>query len=102
MKAFGIETGSVRDQLKDVARYAVLHRGREGQLLIVPATGLLLEEGETTHWTCPAELFEDKVQKDGMTAKPSFFKIEDPEMVGAVLSQAVAVSRESTGRGKNG
>jgi hypothetical protein len=181
MKAFGIETGSVRDQLKDVARYAVLHRVREGQLPIVPATGLLLEEGETPHWACPAELFEDKVirryyeggysgfsipiykgirwnvgsyggqpivqrgmvatdnghltltdrrvvyvgsqrsfsipykkilalqgfsdaiavQKDGMTAKPTFFKIEDPEMVGAVLSQAVAVSRESTGHGKN-
>jgi hypothetical protein len=182
MKAFGIETGSVRDQLKDVGRYTVLHRVREGQLPEVPATGLLLEDKEITHWHCPAELYEEKVirryyqggysgvsipiykgirwsvggfrgepivqrgmvatdsgrltltdhrvvfvgsqrsfsvpykkilalqayadaisvQKDGMTAKPSFFKIEDPEMVGAILGQAIAVSREAGGRGKGG
>ena len=181
MKALGLDAAAVQDELKDVARYAVLHRVRAGQLPIVEATGVLLEDGEATHWACPAELYEEKVirsyyqggysgfsvpiykgirwhvggygghpivqrgmvatdsgrltltdrrvvfvggqrsfsipykkvlalqgfsdaiavQKDGMTAKPSFFKIGDPEMISAILSQAIAVSRESPGHGKN-
>jgi hypothetical protein len=180
IKALGLEAASVREELKDVARYAILHRVREGQLPLVTATGLLLEDEELTHWACPAELYEEKVirryyqggysgvsipiykgirwsvggfrgepvvqtgmvatdsgrltltdrrvvfvgnqrsfsvpykkilalqgyadaisvQKDGMTAKPSFFKIEDPEMIGAILSQAIAVSREAGARGR--
>jgi hypothetical protein len=181
MKAFHIDMSRVRDQMKDVGRYAVLHQVRDGKLPVIQTTGFLPEEGESVHWACPAALYEEKVirryyeggysgvsipivrgvrwnvggyrghpvvqsgmvatdtgrlfvsdgrvvyvggqrsfsipykkilalqgypdaiavQKDGMTAKPIYFKIDDPEVVSAILSLAIAYSREPAGDGKN-
>ena len=180
MKALGLDPAAVREPLKDIGRYAVLHQVRAGKLPVIPVTGVLLEEGESVHWACPAELYEEKVirrsyqggysgisipiykgirwhtggysghpviqsgmvatdsgrlvvsdhrvvyvgkqrsfsipykkilalqgfsdaiavQKDGMTAKPVYFKIQDPEMVGAILGLAISYSREPSTRAK--
>jgi hypothetical protein len=173
--ALGLEASSVREELKDVARYALMSQVRDGKFPALQTPGLLLEEHEVPHWVCTAELYEEKVirryyqggysgvsipifkgirwnlggyhgtpvvqtgmvatdsgrmaltdrrvifvgaqrsfslpykkilalqgftdaisvQKDGLTAKPVFFKVEDPEMVGSVLAAAIARSRGS-------
>jgi hypothetical protein len=181
MKALGLDTDAVRQPLREIGRYAVLHQVRAGKLPIIEVKGPLLEEGEPVHWATAAELYEEKVirrysqggysgisvpiykgirwhaggyrtqpvvqtgmvatdhgnlfvtdrrvvyvgqqrsfsipykhvlaiqgysdavavQKDGMTAKPVYFKNQDPELVSAILQLAISYSREPAHSGND-